>query len=373
MRLHMLGIFHTVCDETFSHCAFTNKTRLFSPMLRAQGFEVTYYGVAGMQSGATEDVVLMEQDEHLALLGQKSYHEDPTAFVGNKAVVGTSVATQFNYRLRDELDNRLEPGDVVCLPFGHAHENAIARLELLRTGECAVVETGIGYPSPCTIRRVYESQAWRHWTMGKEGFDGYGWETPRQEWVIPNYYQIEEWPVHHALSVEGKRTVVFLGRLNESKGCAIIPRLARAFPHLRFVLCGQGDPTPYLGEPNVEYLPPLQGGARAPFLGDAAVALFPSRMIEPFCGAAVEAMLCGTPVLTSDYGAFTETNLNGVTGYRCTDEHDFIRNVEWAMLLKREAVAASARARFSTTTCGPMYAKVFADVARTLQRPLVVA
>ena len=369
MRIHLLGIPHTVTRPDFSHCAFTGKVERFSQMMRAQGFEVIHYGVEGAESGANEQIDLMERDEHLRLLGQKTYHDDPTAFIGNKAIVGTPLYTQFNFRLRDELDNRLEPGDIVCLPFGHAHENAISGLELLKSGECAAVETGIGYPNPCTIRRVFESQAWRHWIMGKEEREGAGWESPRQEWVIPNYYNVNEWPVVTELSADAKRMVVFFGRINEAKGCAIIPRLARAFPDLRFVMCGQGDPTPYLGEPNVEYKAPISGKERAAFLGNAAIGLFPSRMVEPFCGAAVETMLCGTPVLTSDYGAFTETNINGVTGYRCTDERDFIRNIEWAMCaLKRETVAESARARFATTTCGPMYAKVFDDVSRSMQK-----
>lgn len=368
----MLGLAHTVCDDSFSHCAFTNKTRLFAPMLRAQGFDVTYYGVAGMQSGATDDVVLMEQDEHLRLLDIKKYHEAPAEFVGNKAVVGLPLYTQFNYRLRDELIDRVEPGDIVCLPFGHAHENAIRNIDVLRTGEAVAMETGIGYPSPCTIRRVFESQAWRHWTMGKEEREGWGWESPRQEWVIPNYYRLDEWPVSDNPTGDGQRTVVFLGRLNESKGCAILPRLARAHPGLRFVMCGQGDPTPYLGEPNVEYLPPISGKARADFLGHAAAAIFPSRMVEPFCGAAVEAMLCGTPVLTSDFGAFTETNLNGVTGYRCADERAFIETLGRVTTLSRPDVARSAQDRFSTDVCGPMYARAFDEVARALRKPVGV-
>jgi glycosyltransferase involved in cell wall biosynthesis len=374
MKLHMLGLPHVVCNESFSHCAFNTKSRLFSPMLRAQGFDVIFYGVEGMQSGANEDVVLMTQEEHLRLLGQKSYHEDPSAFVGEKAVVGTPLYTQFNYRLRDELIDRLEPGDVICLPMGHAHENAIRNIDLLKSGEAIAVETGIGYPNPCTIYRVFESQAWRHWTMGKEEREGLGWNSPRMEWVIPNYYRLDEWPVVLAgdLTAEDKRTVVFFGRISESKGVAVIPKLAKAHPGLRFVICGQGDPTPYLTEPNVKYHAPIQGKARAAFLGHAAAAIFPSRMVEPFCGSAVEAMLTGTGVVTGSWGAFCETNIEGVTGYRCSTERDYIEAIGKAMTLPRGDVANSARARFATDVCGPMYARVFDQVAASM-RPRVTA
>jgi len=366
MRLHLLALPHTVTDRTFSHCAFSGKVLRFAPMLRAQGFDVIHYGVEGAESGANEQVDLMTQEEHLGLLGQQRYHENGTGFVGDKALVGSELYRRFNFRLHDELVDRLEPGDVICLPFGYAHDNAIRGLELLKSGEARAVETGIGYPNPCTIYRVFESQAWRHWVTGKEERDGAGWDSPRQEWVIPNYYVLNDWPV--VLEPANRKTVVFFGRINESKGCAVLPVLARAFPGLHFVMCGQGDPAPFLGPPNLEYRPPINGDGRAEFLGNAAAAIFPSRMIEPFCGAAVEAMLCGTPVLTSDAGAFTETNLNGITGYRCADQRAFIARLSAAIFLDRATVAASARARFSTEVCGPMYANVFDDVARAMQR-----
>ena len=66
--------------------------------------------------------------------------------------------------------------------------------------------------------------------------------------------------------------------------------------------------------PNTVYAPPVLGRARSAVLGGATALLAPSAFIEPFCGAAVEAQLCGTPVVCTSYGAFTETVEDGATG-----------------------------------------------------------
>lgn len=362
MRLHLLGLPHTVTNDSFSHCAFTQKVKRFAPMLRAQGYEVIHYGNAGATSGANEDVIILEADEHLELLGQTRLHEDPSRFVGD-ATANAPLFAQFNYQLKQELERRLEPGDVICLTFGGAHDAGTAALPQVRSGAVARVEVGIGYPDPVTFNRVYESEAWRHWTLGKESRSGYGWNTPRFEWVIPNYYDIEDWP--YSERPEPNR-VLFFGRITEAKGCEIVPVLARAHPSLEFVLCGQGDPAPYLTEPNIVYHAPLAGRDRAAMLGSAAAVICPSRFVEPFCGGAVEAMLCGTPVLTSDFGAFTETNIPGVTGYRCGTERSWIEALDRVRALDRRFVCDSARQRFLTSRVGPKYRQVFEDMAVAL-------
>lgn len=377
MKLHLLALPHTVTRADFSHCAFTGKVLRFSPMLRKQGYEVIHYGVEGSESGANEHVEILTRDEHLQLLGIPDYHVRPRRTVGSDALEDGPVYRQFNFTLRDELQQRLEPGDVVCLPFGNAHDAATRGLELLVSGEAMRLETGIGYPDPPTMHRVYESEAWRHWVLGAEQRSGAGWKSPRLEWVIPNYYDPRDWPfVRDAdLSAEAKRTVVFFGRVCEAKGAELVPVLARARPDLHFVMCGQGEPEPYLTEPNIEFREPIRGDGRAEYLGNAAVAIFPSRFVEPFCGAAVETMLCGTPVLTSDFGAFTETNIPGVTGYRCGGEQSWLDALDRAMQLDRLTVRMSAAQRFAMDVCGPQYARVLDLCAGVMRnsRPQVAA
>lgn len=357
MQLHLLAIPHTVTSRAFSHCAFTQKVRRLSPMLFAHGFRVTHYGVAGAESGATEDVELMDQDEHQALLGHP-YHATGRGYYGDDATDGNAVYRQFNLYAREALKERVQPGDIILLPFGHAHAAAIRGLPQLKAGASAI-ESGIGYYDCLLPWRIYESYAVRHGTMAKEGRHGVQLESNRLEFVAPNYYDIDEWP-----KGSGKGDyLAFLGRLTEGKGVRVVLELARRRPDLRFRLAGQGDPDAF-GEvpPNVTFVGVL-GEERAAFLGNARAILAPSRYAEPFCGAVVEAALCGTPAITSDFGAFAETVDHGTTGIRCNTLGEFLHALDDVQALDRRFVRSRARRRYATEVVGQTYADILNIVA----------
>jgi len=100
----------------------------------------------------------------------------------------------------------------------------------------------------------------------------------------------------------------------------------------KLIVAGQGslvNPTEGLditkeNFPNVEYMGAVGPEERKDLMGKAKLAFVPTYYIEPFGGVAVELQMCGTPVITSDWGAFVETVLHGVTGYRCRTYDDFV-------------------------------------------------
>lgn len=343
--LHILGLPHTITTDDFSHCAFTGKVKKMSPMMRPLGYKTIHYGVAGADSGANEQVDIMSQDEQIALLGHD--FTDKSRFYGDDANVETPLYVEYNRRLKSALEKWVAPNDLVLLPFGHGHQAALG------SNPGIPVESGIGYPTTFARYRIYESYAWMHRQQGIHGREG-----DNYEWVIPNYFVEEDWPV---VTKTGEY-VLFFGRIGHSKGCHYFAEIAKHVPDMQFIMCGQGDPTPFLTSPNIQYLPPIEGKARAELLGNAYAVVMPSQFVEPFGGVAIEAMLCGTPVLGVTYGAFTETIKPFVNGFRCRVLADWVSALQHVQLLNREGIAATARSKYSLKAVGPAYDRAFEQI-----------
>jgi 2-polyprenyl-3-methyl-5-hydroxy-6-metoxy-1,4-benzoquinol methylase len=337
--LHLIGIFHTQHTAAYSHCAFTGKALRFPKMMQRQGYTVIEYSNAGSESSADEHVTMLGAAEFDAL-----FQRSATDFHGNDATVGSPAHQLFEQRLIPALRERLQPEDIICHPFGHAHQQLMAEFPNHQH-----VETGIGYPTlmPNSFR-IFESYAWMHYHQGKEGRNGKNYE-----WVVPNYYDLDDWQP----SYEPGKYLAFLGRITALKGIDTIKAIADYSPW-PIVLHGQGDPSPW-SHPNIEYRGPITGAARSAFLRNARALLAPTVFTEPFCGMAVEAMLCGTPVVSVDYGAMTETITEGVMGYRCHTLQDWIDGINAAGDLDRRIIADTARAKWSLEACGARYDKIF--------------
>ena len=333
ITLHLLAVPHTLTSPDFcSSCAFAGKVLRFSPMMHHErGFKVIHYGIETSQSGADEEVAvlslsewnhlriqsLLDADAKLTAEDAQKRLADPKAFVGDLGNCGNVLYRAFNTNARRHLSERIDGSKdmhIVCLPFGMGHSQAIEN----KNWVC--VESGIGYPESFLNYRIFESEEWLHANQGKSSGINY-W------FVCPNYYDITEWEFcEHPTKLN---EVHFLGRIQECKGLLELVSCAERMPDVTFIICGQGDPTPYL-RPNVIYKPPVQGRERSEFLGNCACVLTPTQFVEPFCGVSAEAQLCGTPVVSKAYGAFNTNVEQFATGVKCHTLQDLVEGIRAA-------------------------------------------
>lgn len=368
IRLHMLAIPHTITNNEYSHCAFTGKVLRFCPMMLSRGFEVYHYGVESSTVIASKriDVITKTEWNELKYKSYKNLHPElsdeaiaeklsnPKHFVGDLANYNTPLYSTFNEKLREELKKnyRSTSTDIVCLPFGYAHDSAIANLNIV------AIETGIGYNGSYKPYRIFESNAWKHFALGENKL-----KCSSNYWfVIPNYYDVLEWSF---IEKPSKKKIGFLGRICQIKGLDVFVEIAKRFPHIEFIICGQGDETPYVSKSNnIVYQPPIHGSDRSKYLSELTAIVTPSIFVEPFCGVNVEAQLCGVPVIANDFGAFTETIEPFKTGLLCHTLADFCYGVQMALDDKfdRKYIRQRATEKYDMYNVAKQYDYVFKTI-----------
>jgi glycosyltransferase involved in cell wall biosynthesis len=119
--------------------------------------------------------------------------------------------------------------------------------------------------------------------------------------------------------------LVYIGRANADKGPGEAIRIARAAGYRLHMILKRSEPPerayfarevePLLG-PDIELHEAVSHETKVELLGRAAAMIFPIRWPEPFGLVMTEALACGTPVVTTNWGAAPEIVDDGVTGFR---------------------------------------------------------
>eukprot|EP01091_Cochliopodium_minus_P014263 TRINITY_DN4808_c0_g1_i1.p1 TRINITY_DN4808_c0_g1~~TRINITY_DN4808_c0_g1_i1.p1 ORF type:complete len:413 (+),score=95.32 TRINITY_DN4808_c0_g1_i1:46-1284(+) len=345
--LHMIGLFHTITNNEYSHCAFTGKVLKFSKMMQMYGWKIIEYGNAYTESGADEFVQMLTEEELRSYITKKK----KTEFVGNDAVIGTTHHMVFEERLIPAMRKRLKDGDIVLHPFGKSHSK-IASL----FSNVFHIESGIGYPDPFLSIKVFESYAVLHYYYGSKKQHGENYN-----FVIPNYFNPDDWTF--SPTVGDDRPIVYMGRITREKGLETVREIVKKMPHRKFKIAGQGNFTQFFdGLPNAHYYGALEGNERSEFLKGAVAMLLPTLFVEPFGGSIVEGQFCGVPGITVNYGVFAETIEHGVTGFRCNTLGDWINAIEEAEKLDRKYIRDRAVRLYSYEAVGKRYDAVFRQV-----------
>ncbi len=119
---------------------------------------------------------------------------------------------------------------------------------------------------------------------------------------------------------------------------------------------------PRLGQPGVEEVGEAAHGRKVALLRGARALICPLQWEEPFGLVAIEAMLCGTPVIGFPRGSFPEIVEEGVTGFLAPldDVEALGRLAAGLERFDRGACARRARARFSTAVMTTRYEALYA-------------
>jgi Glycosyl transferases group 1 len=336
IRLHVVGLPHTSTTTWWSPCAFTGQLMRFVSGMTDHGSTVYLY--AGPYNEA-------RVAEHIPLVSLTERDEwwpgwDPNEQVWDGYDPTAPWWHTFNKRAISAIAERIEPKDIIAITGGRASEEIIAAFP-----DHLVVEWGVGYEGICTKFRCFPSYSWMHYIYGLRGItDGAWYDT-----VIPHSYESGEFrPVRRP---EGGY-LLYLGRMTERKGLEVVRELAKKY---RVITAGQDNAR----VEGAEHAGVVRGLDRLKLLQNADALVLPTSYIEPFGCVVIEAALCGTPAITTDWGAFTETVIEKFTGYRCRTLKEFHQAVSNLGMLDREFVALSAQSRFTTDSTIPAYQRWF--------------
>lgn len=265
------------------------------------------------------------------------------------------VTKKYYQNAIDEINKRKRNDDFLVITQGVYQRPIDQGVNLYLT-----IETGIGYRGSYAKFRAFESTYIQYFT--------YGSEHPREsingnfyDRVVGNYYPTDEFPLWNAK----KDYYLYMGRIIQRKGVLTALKACVA-KDAKLVIAGQPSDEIDIKKlqqiENVEYVGYADTQKRAKLLGEATAVFTPSEYLEPFCGVHAEAMLCGTPVITTNFGAFTDTFPQGVCGYRCDTLDDFVWAMDAVKKLDPRRINKWALSKFSIEAVGLNYQKWFDDL-----------
>jgi glycosyltransferase involved in cell wall biosynthesis len=345
VRLHLVALPHTQVSYSFNGCAYTAKILKFCKML-GKHYEIVLYAPDGPEVEGATLVPCLSNAARIQIFGEDNPNRLP-AWPTDAQSIG------FNCSVIQQLENRLLRQDLLLLSAGWTHKIIADRFP-----DHIVCEPGVGYEGIFTKYCAFESYAWMHHVYAKKEIHDGRWF----DCVIPNFFDTDEFPFGNT----GKGDyLLFLGRLIARKGPHVAGEIAER-TGIPLLVAGAGGRqvgknivAPEVTVKNAQYVGPVTIEERAKLLAGARALLVPTLYIEPFGGVAVEAMMCGTPAITTDWGAFSEIVNHGINGYRFRTMKEAVQCVKDAGELDPTIVRAYTRDRYSLEYIAPLYMRWF--------------
>lgn len=226
----------------------------------------------------------------------------------------------FNERAGAQIRNRASDNDLIVSFYGVDN-----KLACDMNSNCKVVEPSIGYRANGVFApyRVFTSYANMHYFYGERGM------LMNPSWfdaVIGNPFTIDEFEY----SDTKQDYFLYFGRVCDEKGVHLAIQATEKLGK-KLIVAGPGSlkAMGYAKIPDhVEVFGVANAEQRKELMKNAKALLGLTYYVEPFGNMIIEANLSGTPVITTDWGAFPEIVHEGVTGYRVRDFKNLLTAME---------------------------------------------
>ena len=191
--------------------------------------------------------------------------------------------------------------------------------------------------------------------------------------------------IHHGIDLsqyrfQGRKQqyLSFLGRIAPIKGTHLAISVAQK-SGIPLKIAGEIQPIfrdyfeaevkPHIDGKFIEYLGEADLAAKNELLGNSLALLFPIQWNEPFGLVTIEAMACGTPVLSLPGGSVREIVANGISGYVCRSVGEMVRCArEIESWIRPMAIRRYAEQHFSMERMADEYSRLYSAIHR--QTPL---
>jgi glycosyltransferase involved in cell wall biosynthesis len=350
-RFHLLGLPHTVTNKDYTACAYTQKVLKFGKMMKKinPNCTIIHYGHEESNLVCDEHVTVTTNSDLERAYGNYDWRNNFFKFDMNDHAYQTFFRNSIK-----EVGKRKQPNDFI-LPFWGAGVRPVCDAH----PDMICVEPGIGYAGGHWAPwRVYESYAIMHAIQGAQAVGNC--QPENYHVVIPNYFDPEDF----VYSDRKSDYFLHLGRVYPGKGMHIVYQICKEVG-VKLKIAGQGS----LAEMGYEEIPGqiehvgyADAATRSKLMAEARGFFLISQFLEPFGGAAMEAMFSGTPIITSDWGVFAETNLHGITGYRGRTFEQFcwaVRNID---RIQPQNCREWSMRNYSLDRVGKMYDEFFTMV-----------
>lgn len=381
---HLLGLTHLPTARKYTSCAFTQKNIKLAKMLTSLGHIVYLYGARSTEEAPLEEYIQSDNfhfvETHTVEDIAKDYGTGDSRYELNYAwplgdfkhdlSTDRKPSTLKFYANAIEHINKVKKSDDFLLATQGQYHKPIADA----VGLFLQCESGIGYRGWCEpMFHCFESYYGMHFLYGSS--DPFASLNGRYfDRRIFNYFDVNDFE----LSDEKDDYFLFIGRMIKRKG-VLTAYLATKATGDKLIFAGQGAMVNKDGhlvdnhpqefdipnDSNWEYVGYADLEKRKKLMSKAKAVFVATEYLEMFGGVAAEAMLSGTPVITTSFGVFPEYNIHGKTGFLCHTLQDFVDAVQAVKKFTKkdyQAIRQYAVDTFSMDVIKYQYQKWFDDL-----------